>query len=96
MDKAIRLINEYCKKEFDSPGNFANMDHIELAYEPDEETGLSGIEAYADLETFRRKGTLATFHSEVLKFQTEDMTNTILRFMTILLLKLWTRYVPEV
>lgn len=53
IDKAIRLINEYCKKEFDSPGNFANMDHIELAYEPDEETGLSGIEAYADLETFR-------------------------------------------
>ena len=53
MDKAIRLINEYCEKEFGSPGNFSNMDHIELAYKPDEETGLAGIEAYADLETFR-------------------------------------------
>lgn len=53
MDRAIRLINEYCEKEFGSPGNFSNMDHIELAYKPDEETGLAGIEAYADLETFR-------------------------------------------
>ena len=53
MDKAIRLINEYCEKEFGSPGNFSNMDHIELAYKPDEETGLAGIEAYADLETYR-------------------------------------------
>ena len=53
MDKAIRLINEYCEKEFGSPGNFSNMDHIELAYKPDKETGLAGIEAYADLETFR-------------------------------------------
>ena len=53
MDKAIRFINEYCEKEFGSPGNFSNMDHIELAYKPDKETGLAGIEAYADLETFR-------------------------------------------
>ena len=53
MDRAIRLINEYCEKEFGSPGNFSNMDHIELAYKPDEETGLAGIEAYADLETYR-------------------------------------------
>ena len=53
MDRVIRLINEYCEKEFGSPGNFSNMDHIELAYKPDEETGLAGIEAYADLETFR-------------------------------------------
>ena len=53
MDKAIRLINEYCEKEFGSPGNFSNMDHIELAYKPDKETGLAGIEAYADLETYR-------------------------------------------
>ena len=53
MDRAIRLINEYCEKEFGSPGNFSNMDHIELAYKPDKETGLAGIEAYADLETFR-------------------------------------------
>lgn len=53
MDRAIRLINEYCEKEFGSPGNFSNMDHIELAYKPDKETGLAGIEAYADLETYR-------------------------------------------
>lgn len=53
INRAIRLINEYCEKEFGSPGNFSNMDHIELAYKPDEETGLAGIESYADLETFR-------------------------------------------
>ena len=53
IDKAIRLINEYCEKEFGSPGNFSNMNHIELAYAPGEGTDLSGIEAYADLETFR-------------------------------------------
>ena len=55
MDKAIRLINKYCEKEFGTPGNYSNMDHVELAYKPDEEIGIAGIEAYAyaDLETFR-------------------------------------------
>lgn len=52
MDIAIRLINEYCEKEFDSNANFSNMDHIGLAYTTDEETELP-IEVYADLETFR-------------------------------------------
>lgn len=52
MDMAIRLINEYCEKEFDTQGNFSNMDHVDLAYTTDEETELP-IEVYADLETFR-------------------------------------------
>ena len=51
-DKAIRLINEYCEREFDYKANFSNLDHIDLAYTTDETTGAP-IEAYADLETFR-------------------------------------------
>lgn len=52
MDKAIRLINDYCEKEFDTVANFSNMDHVDLAYTTDEETEIP-IEVYADLETFR-------------------------------------------
>lgn len=52
MDKAIRLISEYCDKEFGEPANFPNMDRVGLAYTTDEQTELS-IEVYADLESFR-------------------------------------------
>ncbi len=52
MDRAIRLINEYCEREFDTQGNFSNLDHVDLAYTTDEETELP-IEVYADLESFR-------------------------------------------
>lgn len=52
FDKAIRLINEYCEKEFDTVANFSNMDHVDLAYTTDEET-QTPIEVYADLETYR-------------------------------------------
>ena len=52
MDKAIRLIHEYCESEFGEKANLSNMDHIDLAYTTDEESELP-IEVYADLETFR-------------------------------------------
>ncbi|MBP3854035.1 MAG: DEAD/DEAH box helicase family protein [Ruminiclostridium sp.] len=52
MDKAMRLINEYCDKEFGEPANFSNMDRVGLAYTTDEQTELE-IEVYADLESFR-------------------------------------------
>ncbi len=52
MDKAIRLIHEYCESEFGEKANLSNMNHIGLAYTTDEESELP-IEVYADLETFR-------------------------------------------
>lgn len=52
MDIAIRLINEYCEKEFDSVADFSNLQHIDLAYTNDEDTELP-IKVYADLDTFR-------------------------------------------
>lgn len=52
FDKAIRLINEYCEKEFDSVADFSNLQHIDLAYTTDEDTELP-IKVYADLDTFR-------------------------------------------
>ncbi len=52
MDKAIRLIHEYCESEFDTKANLSNMDHIDIAYTTDEYSELP-IEVYADLESFR-------------------------------------------
>lgn len=52
MDKAIRLIHEYCESEFDTKANLSNMDHIDIAYTTDEYSELP-IEVYVDLETFR-------------------------------------------
>lgn len=52
LDKAIRLINDYCEKEFDSKANFSNMDHVDLAYTTDEETDIP-IQVYADLVSYR-------------------------------------------
>ena len=52
MDRAMRLIKEFCESEYDSAANFSNPDHVDIAYTTDEETELA-IEVYADLETFR-------------------------------------------
>lgn len=73
MDKAIRLINEYCESEFDSKANLSNMDHVGLAYTTDEYSELP-IEVYADLETFRIvKEYDGTVVSEMLYDSLEDM-----------------------
>lgn len=52
MDKAIRLIHEYCESEFGTKANLSNIDHVDLAYTTDEYSELP-IEVYADLESFR-------------------------------------------
>ena len=51
LDRAMRLINEFCEREYGEPANFSNLDHIDIAYTNDEETGLE-IQVYADLESF--------------------------------------------
>ena len=48
-DTTIRLINEYCEKEFEEQANFSNKDHVPLAYTTDEITE-EPIEVYANLE----------------------------------------------
>lgn len=51
IDTAIRLINEYCEKEFGSQADFSDMTHVDIAFTTDEETELT-IQVYADLENF--------------------------------------------
>lgn len=52
MDRAMRLINEFCEEEYESSANFSNLDHVDIAYTTDEETDKE-IQVYADLESFR-------------------------------------------
>ncbi len=73
MDKAIRLIHEYCESEFGEKANLSNMDHVDLAYTTDEYSELP-IEVYADLEIFRIvKEYDGTVVSETLYDSLEDM-----------------------
>jgi len=52
FDKSVRLINEYCERVFDTKANFSNLDHVDLAFTSDRDTGAA-IEVYADLEAYR-------------------------------------------
>lgn len=52
FDKSVRLLNEYCEKVFDTKANCSNLDHVDLAFTSDTDTGAA-IEVYADLEAFR-------------------------------------------
>lgn len=52
FDKAVRLLHEYCEREFDTKANLSNLDHIDIGYTTDEVTDID-IQVYADLETYR-------------------------------------------
>ena len=52
FDKAVRLLHEYCEKEFHTKANLSNLDHIDIGYTTDEVTDID-IQVYADLETYR-------------------------------------------
>ncbi len=52
IKKAIRLINNYCIKEFSTKANLTDLKRIELAYVDDEDTDIP-IQTYVDLINFR-------------------------------------------
>ena len=52
LDRAKNLINEFCEKEYGSPADFTNLEHVSLAYTTDEDTELD-INVYVDLTKYR-------------------------------------------
>ncbi len=52
LEKAIWLINVYCREIFDSGADFSDLSHVDLAFSSTED-GERSIEVYADLIQFK-------------------------------------------
>ncbi len=63
LERAKKLINDFCDREYDSEGNFTDLKQVSLAYTEDEETALP-IQVNADLEEYRLT---YLFNNEVVK-----------------------------